>query len=201
MLRMAVSRVPTLTFVTGNSKKLEEVIAILGPTSTFSIVSAKVDLPELQGEPDEVAREKAKIAAATLGVPVIVEDTSLCFNALGGLPGERCTVLLHCSVERHPNNAWTVAIDQEYTSSGFLKSWVAMACQNFSRLGLTSLRMLNVSLHCVTAQGKKFISLLVAHLAQLSSREYFLARLTYLVGIPSFNPTGIVKPTPRWTRK
>lgn len=45
------------------------------------------DLPELQGEPGDVAREKAKIAASTLGVPVIVEDTSLCFNALGGLPG------------------------------------------------------------------------------------------------------------------
>jgi inosine/xanthosine triphosphate pyrophosphatase family protein len=53
----------------------------------FTLVSAKIDLPELQGEPEEVAREKCKIAARQVGGPVMVEDTSLCFNALGGLPG------------------------------------------------------------------------------------------------------------------
>lgn len=62
-------------------------MSILGPSCPFTLVPAKIDLPELQGEPEYVAREKAKIAAAQLGVPVIVEDTSLCFNALGGLPG------------------------------------------------------------------------------------------------------------------
>ena len=42
---------------------------------------------ELQGEPEEVSIEKCKRAAQQVGGPVMVEDTSLCFNALGGLPG------------------------------------------------------------------------------------------------------------------
>jgi inosine triphosphate pyrophosphatase len=49
--------------------------------------NAKIDLPELQGEPEEVAIEKAKLAAKEVNGPVLIEDTSLCFNALGGLPG------------------------------------------------------------------------------------------------------------------
>lgn len=76
-----------LTFVTGNKKKLEEVKAILGPDFPFALDNAKIDLPELQGEPEEVSIEKCKLAAEKIQGPVIVEDTSLCFNALGGLPG------------------------------------------------------------------------------------------------------------------
>eukprot|EP00597_Dinobryon_sp_UTEXLB2267_P003792 CAMPEP_0170065316 /NCGR_PEP_ID=MMETSP0019_2-20121128/5448_1 /TAXON_ID=98059 /ORGANISM="Dinobryon sp., Strain UTEXLB2267" /LENGTH=240 /DNA_ID=CAMNT_0010272153 /DNA_START=119 /DNA_END=841 /DNA_ORIENTATION=+ len=76
-----------ITFVTGNKKKLEEVISILGDSLPFELVSCKLDLPELQGEPVDVSLEKCKLAAKMIGGPVIVEDTSLCFNALGGLPG------------------------------------------------------------------------------------------------------------------
>lgn len=76
-----------LTFVTGNRKKLEEVTAILGDKCPFPLRSAKLDLPELQGEPEEVSRAKCRLAAQQVGGPVLVEDTSLCFNALGGLPG------------------------------------------------------------------------------------------------------------------
>ena len=76
-----------LTFVTGNAKKLEELVAILGSTCPFPLSSAKLDLPELQGEPADVSREKCRIAARLLGGPVLVEDTSLGFNAMGGLPG------------------------------------------------------------------------------------------------------------------
>lgn len=77
----------SITFVTGNKKKLEEVIAILGDTLPFEIISAKIDLPELQGEPNEVSIEKCRLAAEKVNGPVMVEDTSLCYNALGGLPG------------------------------------------------------------------------------------------------------------------
>jgi inosine triphosphate pyrophosphatase len=77
----------TITFVTGNAKKLEEVRAIVGADASFSLTSKKIDLPELQGEPEDVAREKARLAAAALDGPALVEDTSLCFNALNGLPG------------------------------------------------------------------------------------------------------------------
>ncbi|MPC33595.1 Inosine triphosphate pyrophosphatase [Portunus trituberculatus] len=76
-----------LVFVTGNAKKLEEVRAILGDSFPFRLVSQKIDLPEYQGEADEVSRKKCEAAAELVKGPVIVEDTCLCFNALGGLPG------------------------------------------------------------------------------------------------------------------
>ncbi|KAK9739214.1 Ham1 family [Popillia japonica] len=60
-----------ITFVTGNVKKLEELVAIL----------------ELQGEIDEICIKKCKEAVKQVNGPVIVEDTSLCFKAFGGLPG------------------------------------------------------------------------------------------------------------------
>ena len=103
----------TITFVTGNAKKLEEFVAILGANFPYKVVSKagnwtfsiykkidvdgklvsnwvffSVDLPEYQGTPAEVSREKCREAARQIGGPVIVEDTSLCFNALGGLPGK-----------------------------------------------------------------------------------------------------------------
>ena len=86
---------PTLVFVTGNAKKLEEVQAILGASQDFpfTVINQKIDLPELQGTPEEVSKEKCKLAAQRLSaqfeekVLVMVEDTSLCFNALNGLPG------------------------------------------------------------------------------------------------------------------
>ncbi|XP_016459930.1 inosine triphosphate pyrophosphatase-like isoform X2 [Nicotiana tabacum] len=74
-----------VTFVTGNAKKLEEVRAILGQSIPFQ--SLKLDLPELQGEPEDISKEKARIAAKEVNGPVLVEDTCLCFNALKGLPG------------------------------------------------------------------------------------------------------------------
>lgn len=77
---------PKLTFVTGNAKKLEEVVAIVGESLPYEFVSEKVDLPELQGEPEEIAKEKCRLASIQVNGPVLVEDTSLCFNALGGLP-------------------------------------------------------------------------------------------------------------------
>ena len=54
---------------------------------SHTISHQDLDLPEQQGEPQEVAIAKAKEAVTQLNSPVIVEDTSLCFNALGGLPG------------------------------------------------------------------------------------------------------------------
>ncbi|CAI5504196.1 unnamed protein product [Closterium sp. Naga37s-1] len=43
-------------------------------------------VPELQGEPEDISKEKARLAAAKVDGPVLVEDTCLCFNALNGLP-------------------------------------------------------------------------------------------------------------------
>lgn len=59
----ATADTETVTFVTANKKKLEEVRAILGDGFTFNVVSRKVDLPELQGDPEYVSREKCRLAA------------------------------------------------------------------------------------------------------------------------------------------
>ncbi|GAM20132.1 hypothetical protein SAMD00019534_033070, partial [Acytostelium subglobosum LB1] len=75
----------TITFITGNAKKLEEVIQILG--NSLPITSMRLDLPELQGEPYDISVEKCRLAAKQVNGPVLVEDTCLCFNALKGLPG------------------------------------------------------------------------------------------------------------------
>jgi len=83
MLKMAKQ----LTFVTGNAKKLEELKQILGTTFPREIISRKIDLPELQGEVDEICIKKCQEAARQVKGPVIVEDTCLCFNSLNGLPG------------------------------------------------------------------------------------------------------------------
>ena len=71
-------------------KKAEEVKRILASGSTsfsFKITNKKVDLPELQGDPVYIAREKAALAAKEVNGAVITEDTSLCFSALNDLPG------------------------------------------------------------------------------------------------------------------
>lgn len=77
-----------ISFVTGNAKKLEEVRAILGAAFPREIVAVKLDLPELQGEVDDICRKKCLEAARNVKGPVLVEDTCLCFNALKGLPGK-----------------------------------------------------------------------------------------------------------------
>ncbi|KAM6342619.1 inosine triphosphate pyrophosphatase [Alca torda] len=84
---MAAPARRSVVFVTGNAKKLEEVTQILGDSSPYTLVARKIDLPEYQGEPDEISVQKCREAARQVQGPVIVEDTCLCFNALGGLPG------------------------------------------------------------------------------------------------------------------
>ena len=61
-----------LTFVTGNKQKLLEVMEIVKRLSVesktpfpYELVSKKVDLPELQGEPEDIAAEKARLAVRT----------------------------------------------------------------------------------------------------------------------------------------
>jgi len=82
---------PIITFVTGNKKKLEEAKQILAGAfegkAPFELTNQKIDLPELQGDPIEIAKEKCKLAAQKVNGAVFTEDTSLCFNALNGLPG------------------------------------------------------------------------------------------------------------------
>ncbi|XP_070581934.1 inosine triphosphate pyrophosphatase-like [Ptychodera flava] len=83
--RMSAAEKTSLVFVTGNANKLKEVKEIL--SGEFTVVSKKIDLPEYQGEPDEISIAKCEEAAKFIQGPVLTEDTCLCFNALGGLPG------------------------------------------------------------------------------------------------------------------
>ena len=73
-----------LCFVTTSQRKLTEFLHKVGDDT---ITHLNIDLPELQGDPETVAREKARAASRIYGGPVLVEDVSLCFNAYKGLPG------------------------------------------------------------------------------------------------------------------
>ncbi|KAH8434717.1 non-canonical purine NTP pyrophosphatase [Aspergillus melleus] len=74
-----------LNFITGNKNKLAEVRAILG--SVVEVDNQAVDVPEIQGTIEEIAKEKCRRAAEVVGGPVLTEDTALEFRALKGLPG------------------------------------------------------------------------------------------------------------------
>ena len=80
-----------INFVSGNKNKLRELNEILSENFKDIIVKQlDIDLPELQGIPEDIVRGKLKLAIEKsngLEGPVLVEDTSLCFNAYGGLPG------------------------------------------------------------------------------------------------------------------
>ena len=81
-----------ITFVTGNKNKLMEVQRLIASSSSsssipFDITNHKLDLPELQGTPEEIARVKCQTAAKELQTAVLTEDTCLCFRALNDLPG------------------------------------------------------------------------------------------------------------------
>ncbi|KAH7318785.1 inosine triphosphate pyrophosphatase-like protein [Stachybotrys elegans] len=76
---------PHVNFITGNANKLREVKAILEPA--IEVRSQSFDIDEVQGTVEEVTISKCRKAAELVNGPVLVEDTSLCYNALGGLPG------------------------------------------------------------------------------------------------------------------
>ena len=80
-----------INLVSGNKNKLRELSDIFQKhIKDVEIKQLDIDLPELQGLPEDIVRGKLKLAlekAKNLKGPVLVEDTSLCFNAYGGLPG------------------------------------------------------------------------------------------------------------------
>lgn len=74
-------------FITGNPNKAKEFSQIIGDMGDFEIEIKNIDLPEYQGESEEIARKKCMHALEIVKEPVLVEDVSLCFNALNTLPG------------------------------------------------------------------------------------------------------------------
>lgn len=82
-----IHSVKNVTFVSSNKNKIREVKMILGEEFPWTLQTMAIDLNELQATPIEISRDKCQQAVALCKGPVIVEDTSLCFNALNGLPG------------------------------------------------------------------------------------------------------------------
>lgn len=73
-----------LYFVTGNTRKFEEVASML----PLAITQFPINLPEVQDiDAHVVVRAKLEEARAHHDGSFIVEDTSLYFDALNGLPG------------------------------------------------------------------------------------------------------------------
>lgn len=73
-----------ITFVTGSRSKAEYLERYLG----FPVRHTKLDLTEIQSlDLKGIVEHKVRQAYEQVGGPVIVEDVSLEFAALGGLPG------------------------------------------------------------------------------------------------------------------
>ena len=73
----------SITFITGNQKKADYLAKYLW----FPIEHMKLDLDEIQSlDLREVIEHKVRQAHEKCGKPVLVEDVSLVFEDLGGLP-------------------------------------------------------------------------------------------------------------------
>ncbi|MBA3525893.1 MAG: RdgB/HAM1 family non-canonical purine NTP pyrophosphatase [Sphingomonas sp.] len=79
-----------LVIATHNEGKLREISALLEPFGIACTGAAELDLPE----PEETgvtfidnAELKARTAADLSGLPALADDSGLCVEALGGMPG------------------------------------------------------------------------------------------------------------------
>ena len=73
-----------LTFITGNQNKAD----FLATHLSVPVAHHKLDLDEIQSlDPHELVEHKVRQAYGILKKPVLVEDASLVFTAMGGLPG------------------------------------------------------------------------------------------------------------------
>jgi inosine triphosphate pyrophosphatase len=76
---------PKLAIVTGNPLKFRELSSAL--CEFFDCEQKKVEGFEIQGTLEEILSFKLDHAYKTLQMPVLVDDTALYFEALGGFPG------------------------------------------------------------------------------------------------------------------
>ena len=77
-----------ITFVSSNAVKRLEVTTLLADQIPYPIrFDASLDFEEPQATPIEISQSKCRQAIKRIPGACLVEDTSLCFNALNGLPG------------------------------------------------------------------------------------------------------------------
>jgi XTP/dITP diphosphohydrolase len=81
---------PKLVIATHNSGKLREIAELLAPLGIECVGAAELGLPE----PEEIGNNfadnadlKAREAADLSGLPALADDSGLCVDALGGMPG------------------------------------------------------------------------------------------------------------------
>lgn len=182
----------TLTYVTGNAKKLEEVIAILGKNFPRTLDSYKIDLPELQGEIDEICIKKCQAAAKHLDKPVIIEDTCLCFNALHGLPGPYIKWFLE---KLHPEGLHKL-----------LTGWEDKSAQAVCTFAYSSGAGGEVILFkgWLKLHFNKFIILFIMNILSKVSQKVLSLNLevvAILAGMPVSNPTVMIRLTENYPKK
>ncbi len=81
-----------LLLASNNAKKLIELRALLAPLQVELLAQGALAIPEAEepfGSFVENALAKARHAARASGLPSLADDSGLCVDALGGLPGVR----------------------------------------------------------------------------------------------------------------
>jgi len=82
--KLKLDNMKNITFVTGNQNKADYLAEYLG----YPVNHVKLDLDEIQSTSlEEIVEHKVRQAYEKIKKPVIVEDVSLEFVSLGGLPG------------------------------------------------------------------------------------------------------------------
>jgi inosine triphosphate pyrophosphatase len=79
-----------LRYVTRKESKVKELNAIIGKTleeKQVQLTNVSFEVDEVQGELLDIVIKKAKFSAGQANAPVLVEEVSLGFEALKGLPG------------------------------------------------------------------------------------------------------------------
>lgn len=83
-----------LIIVTGNPLKFEQIDHVL--SEYFDCEQKSFATYEIQGTPEEILLDKLNRAYAHFQTPVLVEDTSLHIETLGGFPGPYIRDFLKC---------------------------------------------------------------------------------------------------------
>ncbi len=79
-----------LVIATQNEGKLREITALLEPYGIECVGAAELDLPDVEETGVSFvdnAELKARAAADLTGLPALADDSGLCVDALGGMPG------------------------------------------------------------------------------------------------------------------
>lgn len=116
-----------ITLITSNKNKVKEIEEITG----LKLDSADLKIREIQSlDVEEVARAKALAAYKIIKKPLIVDDTGLYIEAMGGLPGAFITWFLKCS-----GTAGIIKyMKGEKNRRAYVKTCIAYADENGARI-------------------------------------------------------------------